>query len=164
MCFHHSRQKAPSAKRRIQTEDMQVSVDWSTHSSESAKHPKISHVIPYRNIADRGQKPRIINDPPSNIERSDRELRATFSNNPAISAPKRALRQCILGFLDSLIQVRKHRAPNGALRLSALKRLTHLIRTVRKQRAPKGALRPVHSYSGSSGRPGVRRHRAHKVH
>ena len=78
-----ARQKAPSAKRCIKTGPFSRLDIFPGCASESSDHTKISHVIPYRNIADRGQKPRNINDPPSNIERSDRELRATFSNNPA---------------------------------------------------------------------------------
>ena len=72
--------RAPKgALRRFQAEShLVLALEFRKHRA-----PKISHVIPHRTITDRRQKPRNINDRISNIERPDRELRATFSSNHA---------------------------------------------------------------------------------
>ena len=62
--------------------------DCSRKGVRKHRAPKISHVIPRRTITDRRQKPRNINNQISNIERPDRELRATFSSNHAHPLPE----------------------------------------------------------------------------
>ena len=81
-------QKAPSAKRCIKTGPFSRLDIFPGCASESSDHTNISHVIPYRIIASRGQKPRNINDLLSNIERLDRELRATFTSNHPEHTPR----------------------------------------------------------------------------
>ncbi len=56
--------------------------------------------------------------------------------------------------------VRKHRAPNGALRQACCREHLACFRCVRKHRAPNGALRRVGVGSGVGTGVGVRKHRA----
>ena len=84
----HQHQKAPIAKRCIKTYGSRGLSDGSLSAVRKHRAPKISHVIPRRTITDRRQKPRNINNQISNIERPDRELRATFSSNHARPSPE----------------------------------------------------------------------------
>ena len=76
-------------------------------------------------------------------------------------APNGALRQaCCREHLACFRCVRKHRAPNGALRQACCREHLACFRCVRKHRAPNGALRRVGVGSGVGTGVGVRKHRA----
>ena len=156
--------------------------------------PQISHVIPFFQLCTNSQKSQNFNDPTSNIKTTGRELRATFLRNHPRPAPNGELRRlnislhnvlsvsqkapsakrCIKTHLNAFGEhcvehnVRKHRAPKGALRPFQIFLVQTLVnegqkapsakrciktgriqvkpfpsrRLVRKHRAPKGALRP----------------------
>jgi len=59
-----------------------------------------------------------------------------------------------------LILVRKHRAPNGALRRVHWSTVTYASGRVRKHRAPNGALRRQETTCPAIHSPQVRKHRA----
>ena len=59
-----------------------------------------------------------------------------------------------------IFDVRKHRAPNGALRLNTPTPARRHAAPVRKHRAPNGALRRVRFTAGCLHQFGVRKHRA----
>ena len=102
---------------------------------------KISHVIPFFQLCTNSKKSQNFNDPTSNVETTGRELRATFLRNHPRPAPNSALRRQVVERDDvGLSEVRKHRAPKGALRLPAGSVIREIFE-VRKHRAPKGALR-----------------------
>ena len=87
--------------------------------SSVRKHraPQISHVIPFFQLCTNSQKSQNFNDPTSNVETTGRELRATFLRNHPRPAPNSALRRQVVERDDvGLSEVRKHRAPKGALR------------------------------------------------
>ena len=97
--------------------------------SESTERPKISHVIPLRSITDRHQKPRSINDLPSNIDRSAPELRATISNNhrqPVARGTQMSSSRHSQQSSRSL-SAGSYRAPKGALRLLSPRRLLDIV-------------------------------------
>lgn len=106
-------QKAPSTIRCIK---IGPSVAWAPFqecSSESSDCTKVSHTIPYRNIADRGQKPRNINDLLSNIERQIGNYVRHFPTTVQDQRKKGALRHIIMILHLSVFSVRKHRAPKN---------------------------------------------------
>ena len=105
--------------------------------SSVRKHraPQISHVIPFFQLCTNSQKSQNFNDPTSNVETTGRELRATFLRNHPRPAPNSALRRQVVERDDvGLSEVRKHRAPKGALRhpVEYLHPLARLLR----QKAP----------------------------
>lgn len=114
-----------------------------SRSSESTERPKISHVIPLRSITDRHQKPRNINDLPSNIDRSAPELRATISNNHRQPVARGTQMSSSRHSQQSsrCLSAGSYRAPKGALRRRDVWQCRGDLRDVRKHRAPKGALR-----------------------
>ena len=133
--------------------------------SESTEHPKISHAIPLVQASMNGEnrdistvqlqvfkewKPNCIRHFPTTLQ--DQRQKVHYD------APHSMIHRL------TRTHVRKHRAPNGALRLVVRIRVTHRsIFTVRKHRAPNGAFR--HGQSGCTAHvilPRVRKHRAPK--
>ena len=114
---YRARQKAPSAKRCIKTENSATAV---VKSFKVRKHRAPKGALR------RGKGAQVVD-----VDTSVRKHRA----------PKGALRRTTWSSTTWTRSVRKHRAPKGALRQSRNEgSITHRPR-VRKHRAPKGALR-----------------------
>ena len=105
--------------------------------------PQISHVIPFFQLCTNSQKSQNFNDPTSNIKTTGRELRATFLRNHPRPAPNGELRRLNISLHNVLSVSQKAPSAKRCIKTHLNAFGEHCVEhNVRKHRAPKGALRP----------------------